>query len=438
MLFVKKKHVKFFSGLFFIAVAFLYSCNKDTITYVETIPSSNNPAVTQVDTFTGNYIVYRPDSFITNQASNLFVGYHNDPVFGKTKCESYMRFTLPGTAPETTTNNAVYDSMALIVYVNNNFYGDTTSTLNVTAYRVTQDIPNIGQIIYNTSHFAVDPTPLGTKKVRIRPSMTDTIVVKLDDALGNEIFNFYKNNAQEVATNESFSLYFKGMKLVSDDVNTNVIYSFKNTGFVMRMYYHIDVAVIQQKHVDFTSGNNLYQSYSVKTDRTGTILAPLDHQSEMNATDLGNRFFLQELTGLKTRINFPSVIDIPKQATFVRLLRAQLEIKPAGATTGEYPLSPLMYLYLRNISDSYSGPLYYPNSNVAESGSLYIDQLYAKDTRYTYDVTDYVNNEIYANTFTSRSIVPVAADSLSRQIIGSSLNNQFRSRLIVSALTYQK
>jgi len=451
MLFVKKNQVKFFNIIFFVGLITLISCNKNTITYIQTTPVSNNPSISQIDSFSGVFTVYRLDSFQTNRSPDLFVGYHQDPVFGKTQCGSYIRFLLPTTTPpiNTSTTNAAYDSMQLIIYVGKASYGDTTSTINVSAYRVNQDISqitSIGQVIYNNDDFSTEPTPLGsTKRVGLRPNNSDTIVIRLNDSLGRQIFNFYLNNSPNVASNTAFSSFFNGIKLLTDVNQTNAIYSFKNNGFVMRMYYHTDIGYFVQQHIDFGPGNNAYQSYTSKTDRTGTVLAALDQKpignqlyAQISSTALGNKFYMQELTGVRTRVDFPSLQNVLQQGTFVKVLQAQFNMAPAGNPSTEYPLSSAVNLYLGDQNNNLTGRLLFPGTSVAETGSLVIDNLYGRNTMYTYDVTAYVNSQLTSNTYTSRCLIPIATDSLSRIVCGSSSNLQYTTQLVVSTLIYQK
>jgi hypothetical protein len=203
------------------------------------------------------------------------------------------------------------------------------------------------------------------------------------------------------------------------------------------MYYHTDVGQIVKHSIDFTAGRSNYESYNVKAVRTGTVLASLDTFTEINAAQLGNNFFCQNLTGVRTGLNFPAIKELPKQATFVKLLNAQLEIKPAGPAGAGLPYPSEMPLYFRGIGGSLIGPLSDASGNT-QTGSLSVDYLYAVNTRYLYDITSYISSELTANTYTAYQAVPVPASNLNRLVCGTTSNAQYRTRLIISALTYQK
>jgi hypothetical protein len=309
--------------------------------------------------------------------------------------------------------------------------------MKVTAFRASDNIESSTNLFYNTSHFSTYSTPLGSVNKILRPHTADSIRIKIDNALGNELFNFYKTNAREVTDTAVFKDYFRGIKLQTDIASTNVIAAFKNTGFALRMYYHTDVGIVLNKHVDFSSGNTAREFYSVNVDRTGTILSPLDNTAEIDASMLGNKFYLQNLTGIKTRINFPSINTILKQATFVKILAAELQIKPDAVSTSKYPLPSSMYLYYRDIGNGIYGPMYSSDGSTVQSGALYIDQLYAKDTRYVYSLLDYVNNELTTNIYTTRSLVPLPVADLTRLVAGTTSNSNYPTKLVVSTLTYQ-
>jgi hypothetical protein len=346
------KNLILFAFLLLIALA---SCVKQDVSYVESIASSGNPAITQSDTFSGNFIISRPDSFVTNNTASFFIGHYNDAVFGKINCEDYLQFLLPDAGPGTA-NNPVYDSMALILHLDSDYYGDTMTTMNINAYRVTENMRTGNLYIYNTTSFATEVAPLGTAQVQLRPLSGDSISIKINNSFGNELYNFFATNAPQVTDSNAFYEYLKGIKL-STAGSTNVVYSFANTGFTLRMYYHTDVGQIVKHSIDFTAGRSNYESYNVKAVRTGTVLASLDTFTEINAAQLGNNFFCQNLTGVRTGLNFPAIKELPKQATFVKLLNAQLEIKPAGPAGAGLPYPSEMPLYFRGIGGSLIGPL---------------------------------------------------------------------------------
>jgi hypothetical protein len=170
------KNLILFAFLLLIALA---SCVKQDVSYVESIASSGNPAITQSDTFSGNFIISRPDSFVTNNTASFFIGHYNDAVFGKINCEDYLQFLLPDAGPGTA-NNPVYDSMALILHLDSDYYGDTMTTMNINAYRVTENMRTGNLYIYNTTSFATEVAPLGTAQVQLRPLSGDSISIKIN------------------------------------------------------------------------------------------------------------------------------------------------------------------------------------------------------------------------------------------------------------------
>ena len=417
----------------------LAACNKQEVEYLQTLPASENPGLVQTDTFAGNFTVYRPDSFVTSSKTAGLLGYHNDAVFGKITATPYLRPALPATGPELT-NNPVYDSLVLILRLNKSWYGDTSAPITVGAYRVTQDIKNETNVFYNTQSFASSPTALGSTSIKLRPTAGDSLRIKLSDAFGSEIFQYYKTNNTTVTDATAFQDYFKGIALKTSGT-TNAVYGFNTTTYSMRLYYHIDVSRREDKYIDFTPGDNAYQFYNLQADRNGSSLQALVGAKEVNAASLGNKFMIQEMTGVRTRIAFAGIKELPKQASFVKLLKAELEVKPVGGITSMYPIPQQMHLYLRTGDGTENGPQTYSDGQTTQTGSLYIDAVYGKDTRYVYDVTSYVTNEINTNTYTSQSLVLVPSGSdtaLNRLIGGTSSNSEFRTRLIVSMLTYTK
>ncbi len=433
MIFSSRKNI-----IFLLPVILILSCSKSDITYVQTIPSSGNPAVTQTDTFSGKFIIFQADSFVTNNTSSIYLGYYKDPVFGKIKCESYLKINMPNSSPETD-NNAVYDSIALIIHTDSSYYGDTSSLIKIAAYRLQDKIEvNSDNNIFNKATLSTYSSPLGTTNIVVRPKTTDSIRIKIDDTFGKDLFNQYMLHADNIQDSAHFNNYFRGIKLQTDNASTNAIYGLRTSGITLRMYYHIDNGFIVNLVSDFAGGSHSYQFTNITADRSGTVLEPLDRGEEIDASTIGNKFYMQELTAVRTRMSFSNLGDILKQGSFVKILAADLEIKPVAGTYSMYPLPSQMYLYFRDIGGTLSGPLYSSDQSYIQSGDLNIDNLYGIDTRYIYDVSSYVQNEMTANTFSTRSIVPIPSTNNTRVTCGTSDNANYKTRLIISTLTYQQ
>lgn len=426
-----------------ICMLLLQACAKNT-DYISNIAASENPFLLQVDTFSAQATIYRPDSFSTADKPVLFAGRYKDPVFGDVTCTPYFRVGLPADASDLTsqTSNAnYYDSMFLVLKPKKIYYGDTTATYKLGLYRLSDNITNENNQFYNNHSFAAYPDALGNATVRWYPNGEDSLIrIKLDNSFGKELFDLFRANSTKVTDAAVFLDYLRGFKLVAEN-GTNTIYGVPNTtdGISLKLYYHNDVGTNQDKVLDFPIVTSTYAFYSVNVNRAGTPLAALDSKTEMVAASM---IYNQELTGVKTRISFPYLADLQKNGSFVKVLAAQLDIKPdITRYASRYILPPDISMYYYNVGAALTGPLAATGSSTSQTGSLIIDENFGTNTGYAYDVMGFVNTELTATSFTTVSLVPVIADAdntLYQLVAGMPGDATYKSKLSVSMLVYNK
>ena len=420
-------------------LCFLQSCTKDT-SYVATIPPSDNPYLLQVDTFSSAGIIYRPDSFITANKTLLFSGIHKDPIFGIVNCTPYFRPSLPASAPELG-NNSYFDSLVLVIKPKTIYYGDTTSIYKLSLFRLSENMYHSGgDVFYNNHSFGVYPGAIGAASVVYRPNNDDSIIIKMDENLGRELFALFKTNSNTIKDAAVFKDYLKGFRIEAATTD-NVIYAFaaNDSTLEMRLHYHNDNGKQQEQRIDFSLTTDAYAFTNINTNYTGTPLANLNVNKELPATNL---LVNQELTGVKTRINFPYLKDGLKLGSYVKVLYAALEVKPVTARyAATYLLPPALNVYYYNASASLEGPLVSSVTSAAQTGDLQVDENFGLDTRYTFDITSYVNAELTATNYTTKGLVLTTADannSLYQLVAGMPGNTQYKTKLILSLLVYNQ
>lgn len=424
----------FLTGLVFI---FLLACTRQS-QYIDTVSPTENPYLLQVDTFSGDFVVYREDSFSTSSSSFAILGYHKDPMIGSFYCEYYNRFQLPVELPEIP-NSARFDSIELILKTNDAWYGDSSKTFSIRVNRLVSDISSEDNVFYNTARIQASVQTLGNSQVRLRPQADDSLRILLDPAFGNELFQHIKNKSAEISTEAKFLEYFKGLRLSVDSTVTDIIIGLQHA-ISMKLHYHEDDGNIQRKEISFLPDDAPYHFNYIRRNFLGSRLEAMGSSKEVNASGMSHAFFLQEFTGIRTRIGFTGVKEILKQASYVKVLNAQLEIKPLNNSYAHYSLPSSIHLYQQKSDQTLQGPLTNADGST-QNGSLSIDRLYGKNTRYVYDVTDFVNSELSANNFTTTRLVLAidGSDSTLTRLAGNSTAApELRSRLIVSMLIYQK
>lgn len=272
------------------------------------------------------------DSIISSEASRILVGKYTDPVFGTVQTSSYF-----GMLPNeyTIDDEAVYDSIALILVPDNYYYNDTLQTNTIHVKRLNK-ILDTGEddYFYNTSEASYDDEDLGVLSYVPRPFTADTLEIKLSDELGKTFFTNFQEKL--ITTSDQFKDYFKGVALLPGDTDNGSIIGFsKGTdNCLIRVYYsteeelervddYLEIALDQT-----TSPIPFYNQ--IKAEDPSENLQELDDQEfNLSSTETDNLSFIQSGTGIASRIQFPhlkTLYDLNGQGT---ILDAVLKIRPA-------------------------------------------------------------------------------------------------------------
>jgi len=136
-------------------------------------------------------------------------------------------------------------------------------------------------------------------------------------------------------------------------------------------------------------------------------------------------------SGLYPRIKFNHLYHIKELHPFVQVLRAELEIQPVANSYLPHTLYPLPTSVEMRVVDNGNniGGTAVSTSNgvdvTTQTGSLFVDNVYGENTRYTYDVTGFVNSVISAGLFSEYALLMVPSGDYSsasdqRLLVGTS------------------
>ena len=430
----------------FITVAILFAagCQKTAIQYGEQYVGTGVTNIILVDSISPVVSTIYKDSVITSQGGSLLVGNYADPYFGKITANSYFQLAPP--ALTDLLNNAQYDSLALLVKANGVYYGDTTLPVTLNVNQLSQEIKLAeGQNYFsNASAWPVNPTPLGTRTLIIRPLAGDSANIRLSDAKGQELYNMIKNKDAILKDNILFTDYLKGLQLAATS-NNNVV-GFKDS-VIMRLYYHQTDITRDNKYFDFTFYNKPLQFNHITADRSGTPLAALNTQNnELLSTASGNVGYLQSATGIYLKIAFPTIRKLLERTDFIKIIRADMVIKPLqNSYNGSYPLPPTLYGAQTDGANEPGTSISSVQAGTAitETGSLSIDGIYGTGTNYTYNVTTYLQQEIAQAAVNKDGLLLIPPtdtrfSALNRLVIGDALNVKNKIQLNVYYISVNK
>jgi hypothetical protein len=422
--------------LFVLAGLMFLSCNKAVVNFGEEA-LTDDPNIVYTDTMTVNLATYQMDSFNTAGDTIFITGIHTDSLLGKYEAKAFMQIGIPTTNNLNGCTNCTFDSLVFSSRFSGSYMGDTTEAFTVNVHRLNQQM--IGEetsIGYNTSSFAFDATPLGIATLsNPRPSAKGLVSVKLDNQYGYELFEMLKRNSDTITDATLFYKYFNGIAFTGSGTNQRSIYYFNpaesGSNIVMKLYYRQNGSAPVQASIDFPIAPSNFQFNAFNYDRSGTPLSafiPKKRQIISSAVT-ENMAFLHGNSGLFPHITIPALLSIKELYPYIKVVKAELEITPSlsnyASGTG-YQLPPAMALYQIDENKNLGGVLYDASGSVVQTGNLVIDYLYHKDTRYTYDLTGYVNNILDNGIFSQKSLVllPFSKTYENRLILNNAINNK--------------
>lgn len=315
----------------------------------------NNIAIRYIDTFTVNTGTFKLDELITSGTSRILLGHVNEQVFGNLTTNSYFQLS---TSNFTIDDDAVYDSIGLVMNYDKYYYGDTLVNQTYKLYRVTEtfepDEDNDEDDFYNYSTLEYEDTSLGDVTFKPRPMKGDSIYMPVSDILGEEIFDKIKDN--EIISSDDFIQEYKGFAIFPDStsVTTSNILGFNasttenitgNTS--LRVYYTVEDGDSEDNsyYIDLviTSTDDMFNH--IRSDFADSLE---DSENTLSSTDTEDQIYIQGGSGVSGRISIPGLKKLNEAYEFGAVLDAELTFKPTRASY----LNPENSEDLVNLQDS--------------------------------------------------------------------------------------
>ena len=328
----------------------LVSCNQDDSFVIGNNWIDSETIILNIDTLTVRSSTIKFDSMIVD-ANKLLVGYYEDEIFGKTKSEIFTQIIGPNFELD---DEAIYDSIALILNYNNYFYNDTLSPQKLNIYQVIDDIKPENEYYYNTTQFNYNNL-IGTKTYIPRPIGKDSLHVSINYDFGYDIFSRIQNH--EINNLDAFLDEYKGILIQADIEESKSIIGFNKDSF-LRFYYTIeDDSGDINGTWDFPF--NPTNSFNhIESDREETIFENLTNQEViLPSVQTGNNSYLQSGVGIVTRIDIPyikSLYNIHGKGTIIDA-KLKLSLKQNESNQLLYTKDSLSLYLINNNSEITSG-----------------------------------------------------------------------------------
>jgi hypothetical protein len=418
------------------------ACTRKEIEF-GTVPENNYSHLVYIDSVGIQQSTVITDSFETGGATSLLLGRYKDPFLGVISARSFFQMDKPSTFQNIETG-AIYDSLVLIIKPNDYYYGDTSRVQTIYVHELAKTIVlGYASKLYNTGSTDLKPVPLGRSTMRIRPVLDDSLMIRLDDNKGRELFELLKRQALEVTRTEDFLNYFYGISLSTGETDTTSIIGLQTgSSLWMRVYYHTNTPFNVNYMVDFPMLANTLTYNQIIANRTGTGINPTTPGvSELPASRTGGYSFSQLGTGMAAKISFPGLRGILLNSQYLKLLKAELILRPAELSFDreKYKLPYRIELQSTDATNINQGSI--PDST--DSATLYatpvVDEIYGRNNYYRFDLTSYINHLLTTpgSEDFALFIQPTfnaVSPNVNRLIIGGSSHDGYISQLHLSVL----
>jgi len=377
------KRTRVFTLLILLAFLTAWSCQDKKDFGINLLPDKDKEAFIINDTSTIRVRTILTDTTHINGATSLLVGNYNDPIFGSTTSSFAIQY-IAENAPTFTDTDIADSVVAFFSYKQyNNRYGNQTGPISFDIVRLTEYLKTSS--VYKNS---LDPNTLHQEEILRTYTFTpknnnDTIRIKLSDAFANDIF---AQSSATFLTDTLFKKFFKGIYIRPHNATDNQgIFKFTlGAETKIKFYYHNTNSLI----LNFTSNSTSCVHLNLSNHNYSNT-SFVSHINSLNFPN-DNVSYIQGMTGVKTRVDFPYIKNWKK----IEILRAQLVVKtesPLITNQTNFPaLTKLKLTALDSLGHEYK---------IAGSDGLlyvvgYLAPFYSNLGEYSFDISNYINQII--------------------------------------------
>lgn len=224
-----------------------------------------------------------------------------------------------------------------------------------------------------------------------------------------------QENSDNMSSQEKFRLYFKGLAFVPDAGGTCVNgFQVNDSSLCIRLHYHIITETASEQTLTFTPSNTL-KFTQIKHDRNSTVLSLLQSGTDnaLSSEKTDNQSYLQGMTGLYIKIEFPHLNNLLWEGDLVTIESATLQLYPVKGTHGDqYPLPETLILYTANENDVTEDVITDLLGTSVQNGSLVTDEMAPENTYYSFDITSFLQNNLGAIGYNRKNLKLMLPDDL--------------------------
>ncbi|MDM1293823.1 DUF4270 family protein [Sphingobacterium sp. N143] len=410
----KRRSIQFLLPLFTLA-AFV-GCNKDISLSLDN-SRDETIGVVPIDTVSVKVSTYQLDNIPTSATGTMLVGKNSNAITGSVKSTAYMRLGVGTVSNSSIPDDAVLDSVTLVLTPNKYYYGDTTQVQKVSVHRVLEDITQT-QIdltkpaderpvfvttasLFSKQKFEYEQSPLAELSFSPRVKSIDSLFFKFNNSISNELFTMIKNNDNRIQNSTSFQEYFKGLALVPDDNNTAMV-GFKDTVYLQVHYSFLNNEGTKSVGKQYFSiDNKAFQYNQIESDRSGTKFAPMTLANpQISSKQTDGYAFLEGSTGVVAKIEFPTLLELVNNPS-IAINKAELVIEAENGALATFTQPQSLVLMIANNSGNPVSLLTSPYGTTTQQVPLVPGDDFGSNGKYTFNLIEYlakIKTTAYKNT----------------------------------------
>lgn len=386
------KHL-LYGGLLLAALC-LWACRDDNLSLGKSLVESSFYNV-YVDTCTVDISTVKLDSIETGGDSVCQLGHYSDDVWGEVYSSYYAEYSVTNFTPSAD-NAYLLDSLVLRLIPSGHFWGDTLQEQRISIYQLRYPIVlDNDEELYNTTSQLLKETPLTTFTYLPRPGAKREVEVRLPDALGREFLEDIVAQDDRFNSQDNFKKYFPGLAFKAEaDGGCITGFMVNDTAMSLNLYYREVAVESEEKSLTF-SVNMDYAYTGIKQDCSDSPLSVVTGGLEnlVHSTDMDNRAYMQGLTGYYNQLEFPYLNDLQSRGEIVSIEEAVLCLYPLAKSYNEVSQLPEdIRLYITDENNVLEDYVYGSDGVTVQTGDLVVDEMYGKETYYSFDLTEFIRN----------------------------------------------
>ena len=347
------------------------------------------------DTCTVDISTILMDSIETRGDTICQLGRYRDDSWGEVSAAYYAEYSTNSFTPNEDYSYS-FDSLVLRMTHTGHFWGDTLTQQHISVYRLKQPIIlEDDDDLYNNTVLPTESTPLFSFTFSPRPGRKKELEIRLPDELGKELLNDLINEEEYFDTQDKFKEKFPGLAFIAENSGECITgFMVNDSSMAITLHYQEITNLRTEKELAFTV-NKDYAYTSLRTDRTGTPLATMTSGIEnlIHSNNMNMRAYMQGLTGFYNQIEFPHLNNLLDAGDIVSIEKATLYLYPLSQSYNKINQLPEdIRLYITDENNVLEDYVYGSDGVTVQTGNLTVDDMFWRDTYYSFDVTEFIRN----------------------------------------------